>query len=381
VSTLEDRLRDAFSAEAATVKAESISGPPGQPSSLAAGLRRPQRRPLITLASAVAVVVVVALTAALPLLRGRAHPAARQTSALAAGVPRFFVSDVPLPMPNPGLIVRSTQTGKITGEIKPLHGLSYGSVAAIDGGPTFVAAVPAGSPCRYQLERFRLNDRGQPGSLVPMNITVLGDFPGINTLAVTPDGRTLAYATYVCGQARDKVTVVNLATGHTKVWTNTTVLQGLSLSADGRLLAFAQGGGPELIGGPEWLLDTSAPAGSLIARSRLISRTIDWAALVRNGASLDGCTLSSQVTKHSTLTYFSRSLASPAQHVIARYRDVPFPMCSADPDPTDHYLLIQLEVNLPKRPDWTRPVILDLRSGRTTVIPGAALFNQVDVAW
>ena len=164
MSTLEDRLRDAFSAEASTVKAESISGPPGQPSSLAAGLRRPQRRPLITLASAVAVVVVVALIAALPLLRGRAHPAARQTSALAAAFLRLSLSATyRFLCPTPGSSCAVRKPARSPGKSSRCTDCPTARLPLIHGGPTFVAAVPAGSPCRYQLERFRLNDRGQPG--------------------------------------------------------------------------------------------------------------------------------------------------------------------------------------------------------------------------
>ncbi len=396
MSKLEGRLRDAFSAEAETVKAGSIPGPPGPATPRRSLPRRAtwprswQPRLLIPVAAASAVVAVVVAAAALPLGRGHAHSAVGNAAAGSAGLPQYFVTNESGgDVDQYSLVVRSTRTGKIVGRLKPLHGVPYGgvagsgSVAAIGGDRAYVTAVPVGGPCLSQLEEFRLNGRGQPGSLMPLHVMVRGDFDGWDNLAITPDGRTIAYTTYVCGSGGSfELSVVDLATGQVKTWsyTSTTLAYpgALVLSPDGREVLFTLGSP-----GPERILRTSAPTGSLAARSQVISSTTSWAALARNGAVLYGCTVSPPPSRRrtsGTITFFSRSLARTAERVIARYRDVLYPTCMPSLDPGDRYLLLELTNNLPRHTDW-RTVVLDLRSGRTTVIPAPAQPIQASAAW
>ncbi len=389
MNKLEKCLRDAFSADAETVKAGSIPGPPEPavpPRSLprrATWPRSPHPRQLIPVAAAFAVVAVVVAAAALPLARGHAHPAVGNTAAGSAGLPQYFVTADPAAATQDlSLVVRSTRTGKIVGQIKPFHRVyPYVAVAAIGSDRAYVTAVPVGGTCDSQLEEFRLNDRGQPGPLMALHVTVRGAFDGFGSLAITPNGRTIAYATYVCDSGgRYDLGVVDLATGHVKTWTSTGIsksIQGLGLSPDGREVLFTLG-----LAGPERILRTGTPTGSLAARSQIISSTTYWAAPARNGAALYGCTVSpAGHPKSGTITFFSRSLARTAQHVIARYRDVPYPACMPSLDPGGRYLLVMLPANLPPHPGWTRTVILDLRSGRTTIIPAPALLTFAAVAW
>ena len=46
-------------------------------------------------------------------------------------------------------------------------------------------------------------------------------------------------------------------------------------------------------------------------------------------------------------------------------------------DPAGDYLLVQF----PTADDWVRPVILDLRTGRTTSIRAPAYYGPLTVAW
>jgi hypothetical protein len=123
--------------------------------------------------------------------------------------------------------------------VAEVAGAVFKAVAAPAGDSTFVTAVAQGNACTSQLYQFQLNRRGQPGPLMPLHITVPGNYSEFGDLAVTPDGRTIAYATYLCDGAGE-VGVINLATGHVGVWTTSGPLQpaGLSLSADGSRLSY-----------------------------------------------------------------------------------------------------------------------------------------------
>lgn len=114
------------------------------------------------------------------------------------------------------LVVRDTATGKIAGRLSPPSGAVFKAVAAPADDSTFVTAVALGNACTSELYQFRLNRQGQPGPLVPLHITVPGNYSEAGDLAITSDGRTIAYATYLCGRGVGEVGVINLAAGHVR---------------------------------------------------------------------------------------------------------------------------------------------------------------------
>jgi len=429
VSALEERLRDAFRTEAQTVRPEDIPGPPARPARRASRQARSGlSRALVPLAAAAAVGAVVAgATLALPQSGGRGHlgPAtsssapARCSSPCPAGsgfpwpsgplpfrkglVPRPVLGPaasrgVSASASSPGtpprfyvtfgggpLVVRGTATGAITGKVgAPARSGGFGTIAAPAGDRTFLAAVLSSqaNTCLSQLYQFQLDSQGRPGPLTPLNITIPGSFSELGTLAVTPDGSTIAYSTTLCGTSQGEVGVIRLATRQVRIWTtygdNST--WGLSLSSDGRQIAFGQ----EF--GGAWVLSTSAAPGPVSQRARLVSRTAGWAALAADGASLDLCRVAGsssapRAPRRGTVTYAADSLATGQQQVIASWADRPYPQCWASLDPSGQYLLVQYPVSVPDASDWVRPAILDLRSGRLTDINAPAYYGPLDVAW
>jgi hypothetical protein len=419
MSNLEDRLRDAFRADAETVRPQTLPDPPARP------VRRARKRPGSPLARAVAplaaaaAVTAVAIGVALvtPQLPGHGHPgpgaSASSPSRLrgltgspvspeatgpvpspvlgpaasrgvltfpaAPGTPRFFVTVSIALGGADSLVVRDTATGKIVSRIDPPSGTVFKTVAAPADDRTFVTPIASNSGCTSQLYQFQLNSQGQPGPLVPLHITVPGNYSESGDLAITPDGRTIAYATYLCGRGMSEVGVIKLATRHVTVWTTSgpQFLAYLSLSADGSLLAYDTLPGARI-------LNTSAPAGPLLERSQIVSRTADWAVLAGNGASLYACTISpagQAGLRQGTLTYGTDSIATGHQQVIARWPGLPDPQCSASLDPSGQYLLVQYPVSVPNASDWVRPAILNLRFGRLTQIAAPAYYGPLDIAW
>ena len=281
------------------------------------------------------------------------------------------------------LTVRDTSTGSLVGRVSAPPGSSgFGTVAATAGDRTFVAAAlssQAGT-CTSQLYQFQLNSHGLRGPLTPLNITIPGNFAEINTLAITPNGRTIAYDTFLCGTSEGEIGVISLATRQTRIWTTygDNFTWALSLSADGRQLAFgAESGGA-------WVLSTSAPAGPVSQRDRIVSRTAGWAALAGDGDTLYSCAVSPHNVpgpRRGTVTYYANSLASGRQQVIASWHGLPYPQCWASLDPSGGYLLVQYPVSVPKASDWVRLVILDIRSAQITGVPAPAFYGPLDVAW
>ena len=423
MSNLEDRLRDAFRADAETVRPQTIPDPPARP--VRPVRRAPKRagsplaRAVAPLAAAAAVAVVaVGVGLAAALLPGHGHPgpgasasspsrlrgltghpvspevtggpvpspvlgpaASRGilTSPPASDTPRFYVTVSIAPSGADSLVVRDTATGKIVRRLDPPSGAVFKTVAAPAGDRTFVTPVASSSGCTSQLYQFQLNGQGQPGPLVPLHITVPGNYSESGDLAVTPDGRMIAYATYLCGRGVGEVGVIKLATRHVTVWTTSGPLLPayLSLSADGSLLAYDTLPGARI-------LNTSTPACPLLERSQIVSRTANWAAVAGNGASLYLCTISPSgqaALRHGTLTYGTDSIATGHQQVIARWPGLPYPQCSASLDPSGQYLLVQYPVSVPNASDWVRPAILNLRSGRLTQIAAPAYYGPLDIAW
>ena len=203
------------------------------------------------------------------------------------------------------------------------------------------------------------------------------DLYQLGDLAVTPDGRTIAYDTYLCGKGRGELGVVDIPSRTVRVWTTGFVLiRGLSLSADGRLLVF-----DELARGTRILRTGSAP-GPLLARSNGLSRTMDWAALSGDGNSVYACrVLPPGSPSIGTMIYYQYRIATGRQRVIARSM-LQAPYCWASLDPSGHYLLVQYPTTVPHASGWQRPVILDLRTtGHATAVHAPVYYGPLDVAW
>jgi hypothetical protein len=418
MSTLEDRLRDAFRADADLVRPDSVpAAPPPPPTRNAPGRPRSRRTGvLIPLAAAAAVIAIVAgLSVGAPQLSRRSGPvtgsrrptpaasiapssnqirpqagpvlgpaAPREVtgSAPSPGVPRYYVTiDVALSDLKTSLAVRDTATGKLVGQLNSPPGASFEAIAAPAGDSTFVTAVESSSGCSSQLAQFQVNDQGQPGPLVPLDIAVPGTYPEFDDLAITPDGRTIAFSTYHCGGPDGELGVIDLATRRVAVWPYSGATlnpAGLSLSDSGGLLVYDTMPGARI-------LNTSAPVGSLLERSQLISRTAGWAGLAGSGDSLYSCAVSPSSVpppRTGTVTSYTSSLATGHQRVMASWPNVSWPQCWANLDSSGGYLLVQYQESWP-RADWVRAAVIDTRSGRSTNIrfPASPFYAPFDVAW
>jgi hypothetical protein len=249
----------------------------------------PRRWPgwLAPVAAAAAVVgVIIASLAISGLILRPAGTGPADSSGVFAKVPRYFVA---LPDPGPGrVVVGATATGAVLGTVAPPKAYPvFMWVAAAGNGRTFVlaAGVPPApgtnilNPRPVRFYRLALGRSGHPGRLVPLPIPP--ETVTITGLALSPDGSKLAVALLpVRRQKEPRIQVFSLATGAGREWVwpgtgwigrITVGLDGngaLSWEANNRTLLFEQ----TTRTGTAWipqlrLLDTAAPAGSLLASS------------------------------------------------------------------------------------------------------------------
>jgi hypothetical protein len=430
MSTLEDRLRDAFRADADTVRPESIApGPPPRPRPARSAPGRPglrRARVLIPLAAAAAVIAIVAgLSLAAPQRSGSRPTTGSSTpvpglsgpptgqpptpagpppepslaanasqgvpaSTPAPGMPRFYVTIYIPPVGGvDDIVVRDTATGQVTGRINPPRSTVFAGLAATAGDRTFITTIDPDTGCSpVQLYQFQLNQSGIPGQLKPLHITLPGAVAqGEGDLAITPDGRTIAYDSGLCSPDENEVGVINLATRQARVWSHPVSLAkeialpniDVSLSADGRLLGYAtfEGAG---------VLRTSAPAGSLNAHSRLVSRTVIWQAVAGDGDALYTCSVSpfhsgGLLPNTGALTFSRISLTGGGTQVIASWPHVSGPECYATLDPAGNYLLVQFPGTAQGVAGWSHAAILNLATGKLTDINAPAFYGPFDIAW
>jgi hypothetical protein len=411
MNAIEDRLRDAFRADADMIGPESVRAPESLRASWSddpavrsgrRGLLRRHRfrrtgigagaRPrelALPLAAAAGVTVVVVLAVILvpralrtpqqapgPVHhvgagRGRsAAPSRPQGSNPGTPYPAFFVAAVDESL----LEVRSAKTGALAAEVRAPAGVTFTSVATGDSG-TFIAAGWKGSGCRTLLYQFRLSAAGRTGPLKPF---AGGSVPGnlSSNLAVSANDRVLAYASATCGgtPGPSVLRVLQLATGQTTQWTfpHQQVVAAVSLSADGRRLAYnVSRPFPSFAA----VVPTSAPSGPLAARSRVVAQARQWGAATEIDSAVldpDGRTLSlvTNLTGEAAIRHWSMRLrrvdvATGVQMHAQRFSGVALGVWG---DPAGGWLIVQSDLSASFATPQLRRV--DLRSGTAQRLAG-----------
>jgi hypothetical protein len=272
--TTEDRIRDAFQADAETVQpghirplADHVRVAPAR-----RGREKPWLRLAVPLAAAAAVAAIAVTFAALApgTVSGNAparpttvvHPATGRLVAPAGGLaqgypgarlpagqmPRYFVG-LDYPNGHPAtefaftINVYSAATGKIVARVNPPQpGVYFQAVASLGSGQGYVAAAMAWPEpgCHSLLYRFHLTRSGRPAGMTPLAVP---EVPGFALrVAGSADGSTVLYSTAGCsnqGPPPPYITgEISLPTGRTRTWLTTprgSMQQ--SLSGDGRLAA------------------------------------------------------------------------------------------------------------------------------------------------
>ncbi|MCO5996841.1 beta-propeller domain-containing protein [Actinoallomurus rhizosphaericola] len=300
---IEERLRDAFAEGAHAVRPETV-----RPLSLPQ--RRRRRTWAVPAMSAAAVAIAVALVVA---ITGRPQP----NAAAGGGGPAFIVAVTgfgEFPKGASRVEVRDSRTEKPYDTRAASQGLTFQYVtAAQDNRTFFVMEVPIRQTAcdTIRVYRMRVADNGRIASFTPLGTRIQGGtmrreaLPG--GLAVSPDGRRLAYAVLPCGTPADrvfyKIGVVDLRTGAQREWTDPeeSVISSLSWTADDRKVAFLRrepthqpdDGNHRLTrNGVVRLLNTDAKDSSLLSSAVLVRRsarlTDIWAAAISG----DGDTIS-----------------------------------------------------------------------------------------
>ncbi|KAA9373887.1 hypothetical protein F5972_33505 [Microbispora cellulosiformans] len=276
-SRTEIRLRDAFTAGAELVGAETLR-PAGQAVRPKDSRRLRGSLRVAPLLAALAVVVVsVGVTAA---LRGSVpvRPAMEDSSG-----PRFLLA-----AGNDGLTVHDARSGEITDRVvmprspKGITREPGGYLLAGTGeGTTFYVAQSVqarqATVSTTWFYRIRINERGKVAELARDVIPPVTGTPA-SSLAVTDDGTRLAYSVdgTVCGKDETlrfcpgaRLTVVDLPAGTTRTWTTNAAgnLWSLSWAADRRTLGF-------VVMSQARVLDTTA-AGETLGAGRTVVQGMD----------------------------------------------------------------------------------------------------------
>jgi len=235
----------------------------------------------VAAAAAVAGVIIASLAFSGVILGGTAGTGPANSSGVFGKVPRYFVA---LPEIPGRAVVGATATGAVLGTVAPPkpYTMFTGAAAAGDDRTFVLAAAPGLGRGPVKFYRLALDRSGHPARLAPLPIPpeTTTALPG---LALSPDGSKLAVSLPpVHGQIGSKIQVFSLATGARREWVwpgRGTLGQiampvtngGLQWEADNRTLMFelttrTKDGWP----GQLYLMDTTAPAGSLPAASTRI---------------------------------------------------------------------------------------------------------------
>jgi hypothetical protein len=412
VSTTEDRLRDAFRADAESIRPGTIrlaprpaADPPARQRSRPAGKpARPRRgrRLGIPLAAAAAVSIIVAAAAAVSAIGPGSHADHPPAGPASGAVPPFFVAVEPGTVAglsnSAALQVRSSATGRIVAQVRPpARNRYFQAVASLGGDRTFIAAAAAGTPlsrpdssCGTWLYRFRLTAQGRPADVTLLRPRLPGN---VTAIAGSADGNVVAYNLRLCRSfsvLAGRVTVLSLRTGHGTSWpyAGPTGPFSLSLSAHGRLLGMvtsADGGAvqPPLDADQDavYVLPTRGPGGLLGQHDRRVAGPAPhWAlteALTPGGAtsiallpvpSETGATPQLPLSEYNTATgRLVRVLTMlPLRGGLSAGLTV-------TPDASGRYLLLfGLDGGFER---------ISTRTGQLTVIPGTLRYEPLSGAW
>jgi hypothetical protein len=399
MNDLEQRLRDAYRAAAATVRPDSVRGL--YELRVHAGQVRPRRwflgsglaLPLGAAAAVTALVLAVAVI--VPRLAAR-HGGVVATEP-GVRIPQFTLAD-----DGSDLRVIQTVTGRVVGEISAPAGLTFtgqwGNLPDVAGTANdrrfFVLASPVSHGCRAFLYKVQLGGGGQP-SLVRLPVALPAG-TGTHALAVSGDGRTAALLLSSCGNPPDTnamqrnggIVLVDLATGHlTRQWSYGPdevgqLLPGgpsVYLSADGAQLAFPVYPSPKSGQGEPTvrMLATSAPSGTLDSASRVAWRppqgeamdTLPQMALSPDGETLYACV---GATSSPTLVAFSAATGRQIRVLYAWARSRYIDCGAVTTDPLGGSLLAYTYTYAGGR-QTTRPVTATV-TPTAAPYPGTSLF-------
>jgi hypothetical protein len=201
-----------------------------------------------------------------------------------ASPPRYFLYTQDSAGAYDWLQIRDSATGNLVAQPHPpLPGYLPPWGMAATGPGSFVVGMMTPSDCATQFFRLRLNDRGRPGALTRVGPTLPGE---LTAMAVSAGGGLIGYAIDDSGCKTGGTSlgiylgVLDVHSGQTRQWTHAVRVSQLSMSANGRLLAFTdtierpiQNGGFEIMGMRVRVLPTDAPPGTLAERSRAVVRT------------------------------------------------------------------------------------------------------------
>jgi hypothetical protein len=249
--------------------------------------RRRRQRIAVAVIGAVAVAAGgLAAAGGFPFNRPAATGHSRTAGAVTkpSGPPAYFLDATSMGSGYTSPEIRASATGKLVapipiGNVPALRGYDPPYGLAATGPRSFVVGMMTPSDCSTQFFRFQLNDRGRPGALTRVGPTLPGD---LTSIAASAGGGFIAYEIDGdgCPNARNVgsyLGVLDVSTGRARQWTGVPRYSGqLSMSADGRLLAFSQdvtkpapGGGFEVTGYQVRVLPTDAAPGSVAGRSRV----------------------------------------------------------------------------------------------------------------
>jgi hypothetical protein len=388
MSSLEDRLRDAYRDEAGAVTPESIvrlgEAITAQSPRAARPVRpRPWIRWLTPLAAAAAVAVIVIVAAvAVPRDSGRPQPTA-STGSSPAGAPKFLINDTTGMSPLP---VRNATTGALVAQV-PLpqeypggNSRTYVGAVATGNGRNYLVAVYA-NPCRSWIYQFTLDSQGHPSALTPFAAlpTVKSE---LYDLTISSNGQMVGFTTTACQGAKAQpnyVGVTNVRTGRTTRWTvpSRNSVDAVSLTADGKQLCYSL----QLPASVARVIPTSAAPGRAADIGRTVARAQSGMWISFSVISADGSKVYFSSFTEATLGQSApmtgqirvADLATGRSRVVYAPAGQPGLIASS---PGARYLLLQTQT----QGQSAKLVRLDPATGKATNLP-AARFGQLGLLY